>query len=224
MWYDMLNCGAKLPVIGGTDKMNAGRVVGGSCRTYVKVQKWTHEGFLAGLRTGETFVTNGPLLHLTANGRRIGSTLKFRGDGPFAVKVQAGCFTQRPVKFLELVVNGKVVSKVPVPNDQKTVEISKDISFDESGWLAVRARHEKNDPDNWHHTITAAHSSPIYVTVNDELPAVKASAEYMTARLEATLQWARTQAMWSSDEYKNKAIASFKKAEQFYQAALQRAQ
>lgn len=223
MWYDMLNCGAKLPVIGGTDKMNAGRVVGGSCRTYVKVQEWTHEGFLAGLRTGETFVTNGPLLHLTANGQAIGSTLKFRGDGPFSVKVRAGCFTQRPIKFLELVVNGKVVSKVGVREGQKTVEISKDVSFDKSGWLAVRARHERSDPDNWHHTIAAAHSSPIYVTVNDELPAVKASAEYMTARLEATLQWAETQAMWSSDEYKSKAIESFKKAEQFYRAALQRA-
>lgn len=40
MWYDMLNCGAKLPVIGGTDKMSAGRVVGGSARTYVKVSEW----------------------------------------------------------------------------------------------------------------------------------------------------------------------------------------
>ena len=104
------------------------------------------------------------------------------------------------------------------------MELSKEIVFQKSGWLAVRARHVRNDPDNWHHTITAAHSSPIYVTLNDQLPAVKESAEYMTARLDATLQWAESDAVWSNDAYKNKAISSFKQAKQFYEAALRRAQ
>lgn len=224
MWYDMLNCGAKLPVIGGTDKMNAGRVVGGSCRTYVKVPQWSHDGFLAGLRTGETFVTNGPLLHLRANGRPIGSELKFQGEGPFSVRVETGCFTQRPVKFLELVMDGTVVAEAEVVDGQKTVELVKEIPFEKSGWLAVRARHQTNDPDNWHHTISAAHSSPIYVTINDRLPAVKESARYMAARLDATLKWAETDAKWSSDEYKSKAVASFKQAKQFYESARERAQ
>jgi len=224
MWYDMLNCGARLSVVGGTDKMNAGRVVGGSCRTYVKVKEWTHKGFLAGLRTGETFVTNGPLLNLTANGRRIGSNLEFQGKGPFTVQVKAGCFTQRPMRFLELVVNGKVASQIRVPDGENTAGINKEISFDESGWLAVRARHDRSNPDNWHHTITAAHSSPIYVTVNDELPAVKDSAEYMVARLEATLRWAEAKALWSSDEYKRKATSSFRQAKKFYESARARAE
>lgn len=199
-------------------------LLGGSCRTYVKVPEWTHEGFLAGLRTGETFVTNGPLLRLTANGEPIGSELKFQGEGPFAVQIETGCFTQRPVKFFEIVVDGTVAAQVEVPNGQKTVDVRKEILFRKSGWLAVRARHERTDPDNWHHTITAAHSSPIYLTINDQLPAVKESAEYMTARLEATLKWAEADALWSSDEYKSRAISSFKQAKKFYDAALQRAQ
>ena len=223
MWYDMLNCGARLPVVGGTDKMNAGRVVGGSCRTYVKVPEWSHDGLLAGLRTSETFVTNGPLLHLTANGKPIGSDLEFRGEGPFTVQVQTSCFTQRPIKFFEVVVNGAVVAQVEVPDGQKTVELNKEIPFHKSGWLAVRARHQRNHPDNWHHTIAAAHSSPIYVTINDELPAVEESAEYMVARLESTLKWADTDALWSSDEYKRKAISSFQQAKAFYDAAEERA-
>ena len=224
MWYDMLNCGVRLPVIGGTDKMNAGRVVGGASRTYVRVPEWTHEGFLSGLRTGETFVTNGPLLHLTANGKPIGSELKLRGEGPFAIRVETGCFTQRPIKFLELLVNGAVAAQVEVTDERKTVELSKEIPFHRSGWVAVRARHLENDPDNWHHTTTAAHSSPIYVTVNDELPAVRGSAEYMVARPEATLQWANgDDSLWSSDEYKQRAISSFEQAKAFYESARERA-
>jgi hypothetical protein len=204
--------------------MNAGRVVGGSARTYVKVAQWSHEGFMAGLRTAETFLTNGPLLHLTAEGKPIGSELKFEGKGPFAVQVETGCFTQRPVKFFEIIKDGAVAARIDVEEGQKTVDLSREVVFKRSGWLAVRARHDKNDRDNWHHAMTAAHSSPIYVTVNSQLPAVKASAEYMTSRLEATLEWARTKAMWSSDESKNKALASFNQARQFYQAALLRAQ
>jgi hypothetical protein len=223
MWYDMLNCGAKLPIVGGTDKMNAGRVIGGSCRTYAKVPEWTHQGFLAGLRTGETFVTNGPMLHLQANDMPIGSELTFHGAGPFTVQVKTGCFTERPVKYFEIVVNGDVVAQVDVATNRKTVEISKKISFSSSGWLAVRARHDKSDPDNWHHTFTAAHSSPIYVTINDQLPANKESADYMVARMDATLQWAEADALWSSNENRRKAISSFRQAKRFYETASERA-
>jgi hypothetical protein len=46
----------------------------------------------------------------------------------------------------------------------------------------------------------------------------------MVARLEATLQWAETDALWSSDEYKRKAVASFQEAKAFYEAARERAQ
>ena len=140
------------------------------------------------------------------------------------MRVETGCFTQRPIKFLELLTDGTLVAEAEVPEGQKTVELNKELSFRKSGWLAVRARHVKNDPDNWHHTITAAHSSPIYVTINDELPAVKASAEYLVARLDATLNWIDAEAMWSSEEYKQKAISSFEQAKKFYQEALKRTQ
>ena len=100
-----------------------------------------------------------------------------------------------------------MVSEVEVREGQKSVEINKELPFRKGGWLAVRARHVKNDPDNWHHTITAAHSSPIYVTINNELPAVRASAEYMVARLQETRIWADVEAMWSSEEYKSKALS-----------------
>jgi hypothetical protein len=56
------------------------------------------------------------------------------------------------------------------------------------------------------------------------LPAVKASAEYMVARLDATLDWLDAKAMWSSDAYKDKALASFEQAKRFYEAVLRRAQ
>ena len=223
MWYDMLNCGARIPLIGGTDKMSATRVLGCTDRTYAQVKTWDHPGFMDALRNGRTFATNGPLLNLTANGQDIGSTLKFTGDGPFEVQVETGCFTQRPIAYLEVVQDGEVVHHVAVKGGQKEVKVSLKLSFTRSGWLAVRAGAEKPDPENWENTITAAHSSPIYVTVNGELPAVKASAEYLVARCGVATEWARNEALWSSDEYKARAVAGFTKAQDFYKAALARA-
>ncbi|MHC4996470.1 MAG: CehA/McbA family metallohydrolase [Planctomycetota bacterium] len=224
MWYDMLNCGARLPIVGGTDKMSAGRVVGGASRTYVKVPEWTHEGFMDGMAAGRTFVTNGPLLLLTANGKTLSEEIQLEGDGPFTVNINAECFTQKSIKYLELIVNGEVTEQIRVAADQKEIQLDKKLNFKRSGWIALRARHDRSHPDNWHHGITAAHTSPIYVTVNDQPPAVKASAKYMVARLEATIRWANTEAMWSSDAYKNKALTSFRLAKVFYETALQRAQ
>jgi hypothetical protein len=62
------------------------------------------------------------------------------------------------------------------------------------------------------------------VKINDELPAVKESADYMVARMNATLGWAETDARWSSDEYRRKAISSFQQAKSFYEAAKARAE
>ena len=184
MWYDMLNCGVRMPLIGGTDKMNAGRVVGGSCRTYVKVPEWSHNGFIAGLRAAETFVTNGPLLQMTADGQPIGSELKIDGRISESIQIDAECFTQRPIQYLELIFNGKVVDVENMPRGTKTAALSTKVRVKESGWLALRARDAQPDPDNWHRQITAAHTSPIYVTIGGRLPAVKSSAEYMVARLD----------------------------------------
>jgi hypothetical protein len=223
MWYDMLNCGVRLPLIGGTDKMGANRVVGGSCRTYVKVDSWSHKGFLKGLRRKETFVTNGPLLDLAANDQPIGTELKFSGKGPFQVRLKAGCFTQRPIKFLELIVNGEVVQSVNLSKDQKSAKILKEIEFRKSGWVALRARHDQPNSDSWHSGVTAAHSSPIYVTVNKKLPAIAESARYLVGRLDTTLQWAEKEAIWSDENYRKKAITSFQQARRFYQSALDRA-
>ncbi len=223
MWYDMLNCGARMPIIGGTDKMNAGRVVGGTCRTYVKVEDWSHEGFLSGLKSHETFVTNGPLLWLMANDAPIGAELKFSGKGPFKIAVRAGCFTQRPITHLELILNGRVARTVEAAPGRKEFELNTEVKVSESGWLALRARSDSKDPDNWHQEATAGHTSPIYFTVNNRPPADRDSARYLVARINESIRWANEDAIWTSEDAKRRAIDSFTLAREFYEAALERA-
>ncbi|KKL48239.1 hypothetical protein LCGC14_2327490, partial [marine sediment metagenome] len=130
---------------------------------------------------------------------------------------------QRPITYFEIVRDGKVVERVDVKGGRKKVDVSRKLLFKRSGWLAIRAGHVKPAALNWGRTLTAAHSSPIYVTVNDRLPADKDSAKYMIARMDTTIEWADSTATWSSDKYKARALTSYRKARAFYEQALDRA-
>lgn len=223
LYYRMLNCGARLPLLGGTDKMSAARPVGSVSRTYAKVDDWSHDGFMDSVRQGATFVTNGPLLSLTVDGQRVGSELRFEGEGPFTVEVDAECFSHRPINYIQLIQDGEVVHELREDDLPRENAFQFEARFEQSGWLALRAGHDESNPEDWWGYPMAAHTSPIYVTVDDSLPADEESARYLMARLDATLIWAEQGAIWSSPESKRSAMKAFREARAFYEAALNRA-
>ena len=223
LYYRMLNCGVRLPLIGGTDKMSAARPVGSVSRTYAKVEDWTHNGFLDATRRGKTFVTNGPLLKLTANGEPIGSELRFTGSGPFTVNVEGECFSQRPVNYIQIIQDGAVIHEIRASELPQSSPFRYPLTFEKSGWIALRTGPDTSDPEDWWGYTMAAHSSPLYVSVNDELPANADDANYLITRIDKTLDWAQSEAIWTSPKTKQTAIDSFQKARQFYTNALRRA-
>ena len=89
VWYRLLDCGLRLPAAGGTDAMaNFASLRGpvGLNRTYVKSGRLEHGAWLAALRAGRTFATNGPLLEFTLDGRGPGDALAL--PGPRAVEAR----------------------------------------------------------------------------------------------------------------------------------------
>ncbi len=223
MWYHMLNCGARLPLCGGTDKMSASRVVGGGVRTYAKVDEPTHDGFIDALRRGRTFVTNGPLIEFTVDEQSPGSTVELTGAGPHTIHLKAECYTEKPILYFQIVKNGEVISDQPVKADEKRVEVAMDLVVEASCWLALRVGHRRYDPNNWENAVTAAHSSPVWMLIDGEPPAVRASAEYMIARMTTSLAWCKEEARYTTDARKAGAVEAYEQAMAFYQAALDRA-
>lgn len=223
LYYRMLNCGVRLPLIGGTDKMSAARPVGSVARTYAKVDEWTHNGLMNGIREGNTFVTNGPLLAFSANRAQMGGELQFSGEGPFMIEIRGRCITQRPVNYLQVVHNGKVIHEVRSEDYQLRLNLFLELNVTESGWIALRAGADKPDAEDWWNYTMAAHTSPIYITVNNEPPANAEDARYLLARLDTSLRWAEEEAIWSSANSKRTALDSFRKARSIYSSALRRA-
>jgi hypothetical protein len=73
-WYRYLNLGYFIPVVGGTDKMSA-EIPVGDIRTYARIaadREFTYESWKAAIRTGKTFVTYGPLIEFTVDGKKPG--------------------------------------------------------------------------------------------------------------------------------------------------------
>src|SRR5207249_561661 len=88
-WYDTLNLGFRLTPIAGTDHpcgMTA-QVPPGRERFYTRVEgPLTYDSWLEGIRRGRTFVTNGPLLEFSVNGKAPGEEVLLKEAGRVLVE------------------------------------------------------------------------------------------------------------------------------------------
>jgi hypothetical protein len=80
VWYQLLNCGFRIPAGAGTDAMtNFASLRGplGTDRVFVRSPvPLDHSRWLAALKAGKTMATNGPLVSLKANGAEVGQEVK----------------------------------------------------------------------------------------------------------------------------------------------------
>jgi hypothetical protein len=169
LWYRLLNCGFRIPATAGTDvflNRISSNLPGGD-RVYVHVDgSLSYKAWIDGLTAGTSFVTSGPMLSFTANGRGPGAVLRV-GEKP-RVSVQATARSLFPLAKAELVHNGKVIAAAKLDNDGLTAKLEREITLDQGGWLAFRAQGPGTSD-----TATSslnAHTNPVYVEVNGVAP------------------------------------------------------
>jgi TolB protein len=106
---------------------------------YVQSGRLAYRPWLAALKAGRTFATNGPLLGFTLEGTSIGGELRLPAPGrTVAARVTLRSYV--PIDRLELVRNGEVVASIPLPGDRTSVATTISIPVRESGWYILRAR------------------------------------------------------------------------------------
>jgi len=170
-YYRYLNCGYRLPLVAGTDKMTS-EVAIGQFRAYSRVDpdaELTHEAWRDGVRRGDTFVSSGPLLSFSVDGRSMGSVLKLQHGDACDAEVEA--VSTMPLHCLQLVCNGRVIAEATSREGVRRLELREKVHIDGDSWLAARCggrgyfslRHH----DTWRRE-SLAHTSPVYVTVQDE--------------------------------------------------------
>lgn len=200
-YYRYLNCGYRLPLVGGTDKMTADVPVG-IFRTYVHIpddEPFTYESWCKYLRAGNTFQTGGPLLRLRVEGQPMGSVVSLPGNGG-TVEVEASAESVLPFHSLEVVMNGKVVARVEEPQGVRRLSLRERFRVERHSWIAARCAgmnywQSSRHYDGWGRSVMA-HTSPVYLAVGGEWWMFDlGAANYLLTLLHGGIEYIRRRAL-----------------------------
>jgi len=172
-WYRYLNCGYRVTVAGGTDKMGA-YMPAGANRTYAYLgqDEFNFANWAKAVRTGNTFETTGPLLLFTADGHMPGDDIVLGASGgTVEVQAEAKCFV--PIHRLEVVLNGRVVASREEPAGARELVLKEKVQVPGPAWLAARCMSRLDPTARWPTNLVqfptsfsiSAHTSPVYVRV-----------------------------------------------------------
>ncbi len=199
-YYGYLNCGYRLPLVGGTDKM-ASECPVGLYRTYVSIppdQPFTYDTWCANLRAGRTFLSSGPILRFTVDGHEIGDTLNLPGNGG-EVEFVAEAESTLPIHRLEIVQGGQPVDAVEEPNGTRKLTLRTRVKITGHTWLAARVSGPGYQPIAHHDSAKwgpgrgiMAHTSPVYVACGGEWWMFDQKvAQYMLTLMDGSLSYIR---------------------------------
>lgn len=181
-WYDFLNIGYRWPIIAGSDFPYTREL--GDCLTYVYSEETpTVRGFLERASRGESFVTSGPMLFVTVNGKRPGSLLRLRENGrsekaevlEVEIRVLSPVY---PVHYLEIIQDGRVEYREFSSSGKSQWSLRHQITARQSGWIAVRAYSDAG---------TEAHTNPVYYFIDGKRLFVRSSSNQILARLDDSI-------------------------------------
>jgi len=188
VWYKLLNLGYRLPAGAGTDAMtNYASLRGpvGMNRVFLDTRgNDSAAGYLAALKAGRTFASNGPLLGLEVDGRHPGDTVT--RSSPGALHYRIAFRSPVAVDHLELVQDGKVVKAFALAGDRRKLDAAGEIQADSAGWVVLRAWNDRSDPqvlDLYPYGTT----SPVYLDLPGGLRPDPADAAYFVAWLDRTI-------------------------------------
>jgi len=223
VWYHLLNCGFHLPTAAGTDAMaNFASLRGpvGLNRVYVEVREGTLEiePWLANLKRGRTFATNGPLLGFSLADQPLGGDLKLP-SGTHEVKFKAWMRSIVPIDHLEVICNGAVARELQLGDKRDTADVEGTLPIADSGWCLLRAWSEKaRYPilDLYPYATT----SPIYVNVAGSKPHAKEDAAYFIAWIDQLIAAAQANTDWNTSSEKAAVLDQISRARKIYEKLL----
>ena len=218
VWYKLLNCGFRLPTAAGTDFMgNYASLRGpvGLNRVYAEVKPGPLkiEPWLAAIKAGRTFATNGPLLRFSLGGQPIGGEVRLAKKLEVRFSAEMNSLVQ--VDHFQIVCNGKVARELAMDTDRRSAHVQGSIPLDASGWCVLRAFSDKAEYpilDLYPYATT----SPVYVSVAGAPVRSAADAAYFVAWVDRLISAARSNTAWNTEAEKESVLAMLQEARNKY--------
>lgn len=162
VWYRLLNIGAPVAPMAGTDVMtDFHRTMGvGTTRLYVRVPgEYAFDRYLAALRAGRSFVTNGPIVQFRVGESQPGDVHQGRGRARWTLDLHSAV----PVERVEVLVNGRVVWSDKGIDTAGTRRYSGSLNLPAGGWVAARAIGPATQRWPAMDSYAFAHTAPIWL-------------------------------------------------------------
>lgn len=174
IWHLLLNAGIPIMPSAGTDVMNNfyRTMAVGTARVYARTgaeRNW--RAYIEALRSGRSFVTNGPFLDFRLEGAGPGGVVS-AGEASWSLSVA----TATEVERVEVLVNGEVVWAEDGLDEAGTRGYEGRLALPEGGWVAARAvGGEARWPMMANYPF--AHSAPVWIgSVGSSAPEARAAA------------------------------------------------
>jgi hypothetical protein len=150
--YDTyLSAGFRIPASAGSAN-GVVRNAFGFNRSYVHLGRgFSAESWLQGQKAGRNFVTNGPMLFVTVNGKVPGQVFE---EPTGEVQVGIDALSPRALDRVEIVVDGRVAAVGR--GSERAIRMRRRVAVEEGSWLLVRCFERNTD------TLRFAQSSPFW--------------------------------------------------------------
>ncbi len=138
LWHQVLNIGVPLAASSGSDVMNDyyRTMAIGATRVYARVAgALSSESFLAALKAGKSFNSNGPMLEFAVAGKGPGEAVE-SSDG--TVSWTATVHSALPYERLEIFVNGTVIETLEGNTEAGSKTYRGNLQVPEGGWVTAR--------------------------------------------------------------------------------------
>jgi hypothetical protein len=213
-WYHCLNCGYRLPVLGGSDKMGTYMPVGAN-RTYAYLgqEEFSFANWAKAVRKGNTFATTGPLLLFSVDGKAPGDEIRLgAGGGSLQVQVEARSFV--PFERIEIIHNGRVVAFREAREGTREMAFREKLRLAGPGWLAARCSSRLWWPPAPGNLIfaVAAHTSPVYLVAPGQDLLSAASASYLLNLMDGAQSYVKNLATRPDPERLAQIVRTFEEA------------
>ncbi len=226
IYYHALSAGLRIPPSAGSASGVLPNPVGYN-RVYVHLGDDAANGkrnaaaafqkrdWLAALRRGRCFVTNGPLLIVRANGDLPGAVFQSADQQDFPVGLSVQLTSADRVAALEVIHNGRIIKEIAC-SDDVSQQVDVDLSLNEPGWFLVRAI---TDVEN---TFRFASTAPWYIESDSIKHRIsKTSAQFFHDWVSERIE--RIQKNIADAEQRRAVLAPHERSRQFWANRVQQA-
>jgi hypothetical protein len=185
---------------------------------YVKGEGPLNEqSFLHKMIAGNSFVTNGPMLAFTVDGKNSGDSIEISSKGK-TLSYSALLKSHVPIEHFEVIWNGEVIAKHAFKEALTSADVTGSLKVKGSGWLLLRAWGEKGHPD-LPDLYPYASTNPIYIKSQSSNAQQKTAATYFLKWINR-IESKANELTYRTEAEKETVMKDIQTAKSFYQNLL----